>query len=111
MAYPSDYHPVAIPEKVVELRIHGVAGTPPEGLLKKPPVLVAGDEKSGFYRADPHYAQLPPEPDYDFGAPVHFETQGARLKSTLRRKVSTTKSEFGRLIRDRMRGLLARFRS
>ncbi|MEJ0084611.1 MAG: hypothetical protein WDO72_02910 [Pseudomonadota bacterium] len=65
----------------------------------------------GYYRADPHHAQLPPEPDYDFGSPVPFETQGARLKSTLRRKVSATKSEFGRLIRDRMRGMLARFRS
>jgi hypothetical protein len=65
----------------------------------------------GYYRNDPHYASLPPVPDHDFGAPVPFEPQGARLKSALRRKVSATKSEFGRLVRDRMRGMLARFRS
>jgi hypothetical protein len=65
----------------------------------------------GYYGNDPHFAALPPEPDYDFGAPVPFEPQGARLKSALRRKVSATKREFGRLVRDRLRGMLSRFRS
>lgn len=35
----------------VELRIHGVAGTPPEAMLRHPVVVrVAGDRRSGFYR-------------------------------------------------------------
>ncbi len=33
-----------------ELRIHGVGGTAPEYLLRGTPVLVAGTQKSGFYR-------------------------------------------------------------
>jgi hypothetical protein len=34
-----------------ELRIHGVSGTPPDGMLGHPhPKLVAGDEVAGFYR-------------------------------------------------------------
>ena len=34
-----------------ELRIHGVSGTPPDQMLEHPqPVLVAGNEVSGFYR-------------------------------------------------------------
>jgi hypothetical protein len=37
---------------VVELRVHGVSGTPPEELLDRPLVdLVAGDATAGFYRA------------------------------------------------------------
>jgi hypothetical protein len=63
----------------------------------------------GYYRNDPHYLDLSP-PDYDFGRPVPFVIQSARLMSTLRRKVATTRREFGRLIRDRVRGLLARFK-
>jgi len=63
----------------------------------------------GFYRQDPHHAALPPAPDHDFGVPLPFETQGARLRRVLRRKVSTTVSELNRLVRDRVRGLLARF--
>lgn len=35
----------------IELRIHGVAATPPEGMLRHPVVVrVAGDRQSGFYR-------------------------------------------------------------
>jgi len=37
--------------EVIELRIHGVSGTPPEDLLDCPLVTqVAGDNKAGFYR-------------------------------------------------------------
>jgi hypothetical protein len=36
----------------VELRVHGVSGTPPESMLAKPHVLqVDGDDKSRFFRA------------------------------------------------------------
>ncbi|MET7333115.1 hypothetical protein [Nonomuraea sp. NPDC005650] len=36
---------------VTELRVHGVSGTPPEGMLNHPhPWLVAGDGTTGFYR-------------------------------------------------------------
>jgi hypothetical protein len=39
------------PETVVELRVHGVSGTPPEELLGRPLVVqVAGDRQAGFYR-------------------------------------------------------------
>jgi hypothetical protein len=62
----------------------------------------------GYYLDDPHPAALGPEPDYDYGKPVPFLTQGARLKSTIGRKVSNTGAEFVRLIRDRWRALLAR---
>jgi exo-rhamnogalacturonan lyase-like protein len=62
----------------------------------------------GYYRHDPHYAQLPAEPGYDFGAPVPFVTQGARLKGTLRRKLAVTKRELWRLVGDRLRGLFGR---
>ncbi|MCW2497489.1 hypothetical protein [Jatrophihabitans sp.] len=40
-------------DDVIELRVHGVSGTPPEELLDRPLVdLVAGDGTAGFYR--PH---------------------------------------------------------
>lgn len=45
-----DLRPVYLPDGVVELRIHGVSGTPPELLLKATPIRVAGSPKSGFYR-------------------------------------------------------------
>lgn len=38
---------------VVELRVHGVSGTPPEALLSCPTEFleeVAGDKAAGFYR-------------------------------------------------------------
>ena len=36
----------------VELRVHGVSGTPPESMLAKPHVLqIDGDDKSRFFRA------------------------------------------------------------
>ncbi|MBE1593794.1 hypothetical protein ACFPOI_24270 [Nonomuraea angiospora] len=36
---------------VTELRVHGVSGTPPEGMLNHPhPWIVAGDGTTGFYR-------------------------------------------------------------
>jgi len=41
---------------VVELRVHGVSGTPPEALLSCPPQFltqVAGDKSAGFYRRAP----------------------------------------------------------
>lgn len=39
------------PPPHVELRIHGVAGTPPAAMLRHPVVVrVAGDHRSGFYR-------------------------------------------------------------
>ncbi len=59
----------------------------------------------GYYLNDPHVAALPPEPDHDFGAPVAFEPQRARLKSALRRKVSVTLREIKRLVQDRLRGM------
>ena len=45
-----DLRPISLPDGVVELRIHGVSGTPPESLLKATPIRVAGSPKSGFYR-------------------------------------------------------------
>jgi len=43
--------PEARPPRHVELRIHGVAATPPEAMLRHPVVVrVAGDKRSGFYR-------------------------------------------------------------
>ncbi|MDT7763395.1 MAG: hypothetical protein QOC63_2815 [Mycobacterium sp.] len=41
---------------VVELRVHGVSGTPPEALLSCPAEFleeVAGDNAAGFYRRQP----------------------------------------------------------
>jgi len=41
---------------VVELRVHGVSGTPPEALLSCPTEFleeVAGDKSAGFYRRQP----------------------------------------------------------
>ncbi len=41
---------------VVELRVHGVSGTPPEALLSCPVEfleLQAGDKSAGFYRRQP----------------------------------------------------------
>jgi len=50
----------------VELRIHGVSGTPPEDMLGSPHVRqVAGDEFSRFFRAvDAQQQDVRPEPDH-----------------------------------------------
>ena len=43
--------PEAVRGSVVELRVHGVSGTPPEELLDRQLVRqVAGDKTAGFYR-------------------------------------------------------------
>ncbi|MDH3248222.1 MAG: hypothetical protein OEQ47_04640 [Acidimicrobiia bacterium] len=52
MEAPEDLYPITLPAGVVELRIHGVSGTPPEDLLRDFPIRVAGDARSGFYRAE-----------------------------------------------------------
>jgi hypothetical protein len=64
----------------------------------------------GYYQRDPHIAALPPMPEHDFGVPVPFAPQGARLRTALRRKVSATVGELKRLMRDRVRGVFASFR-
>ena len=47
---PDERGPVP-PEEFVELRVHGVGGTPPEEILDVPATrLVAGDESAGFFR-------------------------------------------------------------
>jgi hypothetical protein len=65
----------------------------------------------GYFQRNAHYAQTPPQPHYDFGMPVSFETQGARLSRTLRRKVSMTLRELLRLVRDRARAMTSRSKS
>ena len=62
----------------------------------------------GYYLRDPHVAQLPPEPRHDFGPPVEFETQRARLRTSLRRKLSVTWAELRRLVGDRVRSRFKR---
>ncbi|MFC6089901.1 hypothetical protein [Saccharothrix lopnurensis] len=50
------------PEEVVELRVHGVSGTPPEHVLGDPfPTPVAGDDVARFLRAGRPVATLPGE--------------------------------------------------
>ncbi|MFV0634769.1 hypothetical protein [Demequina sp.] len=41
---------VRVPDRTIEVRVHGVSGTPPEALLGGFPVRVAGDADAGFYR-------------------------------------------------------------
>jgi len=48
--YPENLVPITVPEGWLELRIHGVSGTPPEDLLRGEPVRVSGNDLSGFYR-------------------------------------------------------------
>jgi len=44
------------PERITELRVHGVSGTPPESVLDRPLLrLVAGDGEAGFYRPRTEY--------------------------------------------------------
>ena len=48
---PTDGEPRRPPERVVELRVHGVSGTPPEAMLDEPfPRQVAGDDVGRFFR-------------------------------------------------------------
>ncbi|WP_062135030.1 hypothetical protein [Demequina aestuarii] len=42
---------VRVPDRTIEVRVHGVSGTPPQALLGAFPVRVAGDADAGFYRA------------------------------------------------------------
>jgi hypothetical protein len=50
-------------DSVVELRVHGVSGTPPGSMLADPmPVRVAGDYLAGFYRRA-HKLNAPPSAD------------------------------------------------
>ena len=49
----SDYGPVRVPDGTIELRVHGVSGTPPESLLKATPILIAGTPIAGFHRHQP----------------------------------------------------------
>jgi hypothetical protein len=57
---PPESDPPRTPTQVVQLRIHGVGGATPEGLLGLPDrsetIRVAGDESAGFYfrPSDPH---------------------------------------------------------
>ncbi|HEY0485997.1 MAG TPA: hypothetical protein VGD72_07090, partial [Mycobacteriales bacterium] len=60
---------------VVELRVHGVSGTPPEELLERTPLVrVAGDRTAGFYR--PAVAELRDDPPGAPGVPAQ-EPPGA----------------------------------
>lgn len=55
--------------RVVELRVHGVSGTPAEELLDAPHVRqVAGDDKAGFYR--PRLGDEPEDLSVDGPAPA-----------------------------------------
>jgi len=56
----------------------------------------------GYYQSAAHTAPLPPEPRHDFGRPLQFETQRARLKASVRRKVAATLREMKRLLRERL---------
>ncbi|GIG53309.1 hypothetical protein [Demequina activiva] len=40
-----------VPDRTIELRVHGVSGTPPQVLLGAFPVRVEGDADAGFYRS------------------------------------------------------------
>ncbi|WP_297080751.1 hypothetical protein, partial [uncultured Demequina sp.] len=42
---------VRVPPRTVEVRVHGVSGTPPQALLSAFPMRVEGDANAGFYRA------------------------------------------------------------
>ncbi|MCR6713265.1 MAG: hypothetical protein NVV57_11480 [Demequina sp.] len=85
MAGISDYRPVGVPDGVVELRVHGVSGTPPEALIKQTPTLVAGTAIAGFYRHDPGDRPLNAEsPGVREGYAWGGLTSGTRITSALR---------------------------
>lgn len=82
-----NYRPVSVPPETIELRIHGVSGTPPENLVKDTTVLVAGTASAGFHRHDAATVNAAPPPD----APGVIEgyawgglTSGTRIASALR---------------------------
>ena len=57
---------------VVELRVHGVSGTPPEALLSCPTEFldeVAGDKSAGFYRRQPWIEDATSGPPEASGVP------------------------------------------
>jgi hypothetical protein len=81
----SDYGPVVVPKGAIELRIHGVSGTPADALLKAPPVLIAGTTTAGFYRTSPSSQPMTAESPgvreaYAWGG----LTAGTRITSALR---------------------------
>ena len=85
MAGISDYRPVGVPDGVVELRVHGVSGTPPEALIKQTPTLVAGTAIAGFYRHDPGDTPLnATSPGVREGYAWGGLTSGTRITSALR---------------------------
>ncbi|MFP3916079.1 MAG: hypothetical protein ACLFWM_14460 [Actinomycetota bacterium] len=67
------------PSGVVELRVHGVGGTPPEDILDVPVTcLVGGDESAGFFRPwGPAETQGPPREAYSWGG----LTSASRLRA------------------------------
>ncbi|WP_062385873.1 hypothetical protein [Demequina iriomotensis] len=78
--------PVVVPDGVIELRIHGVSGTPPEGLLAEPPILVAGGGDTGFYRGAAHVGRIAKagEPGFVEAYSWGGLTSGGRVRSALR---------------------------
>lgn len=64
--------------QVLELRIHGVSGTPPHGMLgleESQIERVAGDGQTGFYRAKPDVSL--PDPRFRL-KPLARHTPGGR---------------------------------
>lgn len=62
----------------------------------------------GYFLRHPDAAELPAERAYDFGDPIPFTTQRARLGGTLRRKLLAVRSDVGRLIAERWHRLWRR---
>lgn len=81
----SDFGPVKVPPGTIELRDHGVSGTPPEALLKSTAVLIAGTPTAGFHR---HSPSPDPLPRRDEGVREAYAwgglTSGSRVTSALR---------------------------
>lgn len=81
----SDYRPISVPNGAVELRVHGVSGTPPEALLKTAAVLVAGTPTAGFHRERPSSEPISPTaPGVREGYAWGGLTSGSRVTSALR---------------------------
>jgi hypothetical protein len=81
----TDYGPVSVPDGTIELRVHGVSGTPPESLLKASPVLIEGTLKAGFHR---HAPSAEPMTAASSGVREAYAwgglTSGSRISSALR---------------------------
>ena len=81
----SYFGPVKVPPGAVELRVHGVSGTPPEALLKGTAVLIAGTPTAGFHRHRPSPDAVP---STDEGVREAYAwgglTSGSRITSALR---------------------------